>query len=249
MVERDEEVPALPWFLLRGAWARRRRWGGWLVPFELLGVGALVSGGGYMAVVHFNAWRGVTVWDPAGALDRAIPFLPWSIYIYSCLYVYFVLPLLSTPRDDRGLMRLFYLFKGCLAVSLISFALFLLMPCEIGLVHQLREQGYAYEGVSGVLFRELHEMDRPWNAWPSLHVSLSLMIVLHVSREMRRFPSVRWLLTTHWVFLALSITTTKQHHVFDLLTGALFGWIGWIWLVRPGVRYAETVERVGPPEG
>jgi len=248
MVESDEEIPALPWFLLRGAWSRRKRLGGWLLPLELLGIAALVSAGGYLVVLYFNVWRGVTVWDPSLPLDRAIPFLPWSIYVYSSLYIYSVLPIFTTPRDDRGLVRLLYLFKGCLAVSLFSFALFLLLPCEIELVYQIREQGYGYEGVSGFLFRELHRVDRPWNAWPSLHVSLSLMIVLHVSREMGRFPSVRWILTTHWALLALSITTTKQHHVFDLLTGALLGWLGWVWLVRPGLRYAETAEVVGPPE-
>jgi len=239
-------APALPWRFLRRPWERRHSLGGWFVPLELLGVMALFGGGGYILVARVNAWRGETVLDLELALDRAIPFLDWSVFVYVTLYVYFVLPALVTPRDDHGLVRLFYLHTSLLAVTLFSFVVFLALPCEIRLLDQLPAELYE-GGLTSFAYRAVHTLDRPWNAWPSLHVSLSVMIAFYVTHERRGAKLTNALLWSHWVLLAASITTTKQHHLVDLGTGAMLGVLVWYRWLRPGLRYADTAPVVGPP--
>lgn len=239
--------PHLPWRILRGPWERRRRCGGWLVPGELLGLMGVIAGLGYIAVARVNALRGTTIWDPELALDRAIPFFDWSIWIYLTLYLYFLLPMIVTARDDRGLLRLFYLYKALLLVTLISFAVFLVLPCEIRLLDQL-PTGLHDRGLLGFAYQTLHGIDRPWNAWPSLHVSLSVMIVFYVTHLRRGRGVSNVLLWVHWLLLAASITTTKQHHLVDLVTGVLFGAFAWFRWVRPGLCYVDEASQVGPPK-
>ena len=93
------------------------------------------------------------------------------------------------------------------------------------------------------LYELLYMVDRPWNAWPSLHVSESLLLTLHIQRCLQaratrgRFTkaclAAIW---TGWVLLSLSVLTTRQHFVWDLISGAGLGALLWVVYVRPRCR-------------
>ena len=61
------------------------------------------------------------------------------------------------------------------------------------------------------------------NLLPSLHVGLTLVIVLTVWPHSK--PLARWLIGLWALGLGASTLLTHQHHVLDVLAGALLGWL------------------------
>ena len=202
----------------------------------------VLSAGGYLWVVRINHARGTTVWDPSTTLDAAIPLIPWSVVAYASFYVYGPLTALATPRSDPGRHQLLLLYQALLVVNVLCYAVFLLVPCEIHLVQQVPQSLVQSESVLGAIFRRMHEVDRPYNAWPSLHACMSLLMVLYL---VRLCPKV-WLqalLWTAWSLMAASILTTKQHFLFDLVTGVILALLTWRWVLRPALARAADRPR------
>jgi hypothetical protein len=197
-----------------------------------------ITGGGYMLTSRINAARGETVWDPALPIDDALPAWGWTIFPYVTYYVYGILAVLVTPRTPLGRHRLIALFQGLVAMSLVVFACFLLLPCEIHLVRDLPAELVEGPGWVPWLFRWLHGVDRPWNAWPSHHACISLVIAAFVSWS-SALPLAKAAMWVAWALLALSILTTKQHFVFDLATGVALGWATWTCAVRRALEGAD----------
>jgi hypothetical protein len=88
----------------------------------------------------------------------------------------------------------------------------------------------------------MHTIDTPYNAWPSLHVVQSLLIVL-VLRRWKVISGFKeagvWVA---WVLLCLSIMTTKQHFFWDLISGIITGLIGWYWMCKPAMDSTTNEE-------
>lgn len=136
--------------------------------------------------------------------ELAIPFIPQFIWVYLSMYVLFLMPLLFVP-----VARMPALGKQLIAGSLISAALFLLLPAELGFVRTVPARApYAaiYAGVFGV--------DRPYNLVPSLHVIYSSAIVLACAGFAR--PAARAGLLLWLVVIVASTVFVHQHHLLDV---------------------------------
>lgn len=235
-------APLPPWRAWRPLWARRERLRG-----RLLHVAAvLVVIAGTLAIyelaLRVAALRGASAWDPATALDLAIPALPWTLLVYLTLYLYYPFAGLAAPRDDRGRLMLLAHAQAMLLLAATSAAFFLIFPARVHVRAEMEalraEMPWWLDGLYGVL----HTLDAPWNAWPSLHVSQSLLVVLTVEEWLwrdRRDLRARlgragaW---CAWLLLAASILTTRQHFLFDLASGALAGALFWALLLGPALR-------------
>lgn len=118
-------------------------------------------------------------------------------------------------------------------VTAFCCTIFLVLPAEIDLRDQID-----WDSLSGwelVLFEFIHFSDNPWNAWPSLHIVhsyfLARLMTLWVSREgkeSRAWQAFLILLWVEWVLLCISILTTKQHYLFDLVTGIAVAQFVWV---------------------
>lgn len=218
------------WPIWGPLWRVREALRGWAFHLGALTALHIVTGGGYGLLVHMNAARGITLWDPGVALDYSLPVLPWTIVPYVTYFLYGPLSVLATPRTDRGRQDLMLFYQVLVWMNLIGFVVYIVVPCEIQIVQDVPPEVLEGNGIVGALFRFVHGFDRPFNAWPSMHASMSLAIALYAARTWRR-PWARLLLAAAWGLLALSILTTKQHYLFDLVTGALLGWGAWRWYV------------------
>ncbi|MDP6410523.1 MAG: phosphatase PAP2 family protein [Planctomycetota bacterium] len=245
-------LPPRPWQVWRPVWRRRETLGGRWVACASIAALILVNGGGYLLVLHVARWRGITAWDPGTWIDDAIPALPWTIVVYLSLFAYFAAPLACPPRGDRGRLQTLLCIQALVGICAVSFAVFLLLPAQI---HVRETMVAALPGEAGwirALYRFQYFMDQPWNSWPSLHVSQTIVLAFcaqYWSGEVRErrawLPRGRarticlvamWLA---WAALAVSILTTKQHFAFDLLTGSLLGALVWVAYLRPALRAAE----------
>jgi len=239
-----------PWpFIWNGTWKRRHLLGGNLFLIQILIFGLFGIAIPYFASNQFVAANGITVWDPEIALDRTIPVIPWMVVPYMALYLYYPVTLLCTPKDDHSRMEL---IAGVQMLSIATIActlVFLILPAEIDMRDQIPAEVLQGDGLYSALFAQMHSMDEPWNAWPSLHIAHSYFLTRSISRWMkirspesiiaRIFVSLVWI---EFILLSISILTTKQHYVWDLISGMAVGVIGWMVAVRALDRIRGTPE-------
>jgi membrane-associated phospholipid phosphatase len=148
------------------------------------------------------------------ALDEAVPFLPWTVWIYLSAFVY--LPVaLHLNRSTLNLNRRLYAF---VALGVVSAAIFFLVPSVYP--RELYPLPEGVDAASRWLMETVRAVDRPDNCAPSLHVSLATLVALGFLDDRREvFP---WIAA--WAGLqSLSTLTTKQHHVLDVVSGLVFG--------------------------
>jgi hypothetical protein len=151
---------------------------------------------------------------PLTALDRCIPFWPWTVWPYLSLHVIAVIGALSV-RDRRVFLRLLVSY----AISMgIVFALFALWP-----THCVRPAPPADPAVTSSVYRWLVSVDTPQCCFPSAHIVLPVLASAALWADRRRGGIWPWLLTGACL---PTILTTKQHYVWDLLGGLAVAAVG-----------------------
>jgi hypothetical protein len=150
---------------------------------------------------------------PSSYLDceRRIAFVPLMIVPYMSIDLLFVAaPFLC--RDDRERR---VLAGRTTAAILIAGACFLLFPLQ-----------FAFDrphvgGPLGLIFNSFRAIDRPFNQFPSLHIALQIILLAVYVRHTHGM--LRWLVCTWFALIAASTLLTYQHHVIDVLGGAVLG--------------------------
>ena len=146
-------------------------------------------------------------------VDRAVPFLPWSVWIYFSEYVIFVACWLSLG-DNRARTKYFYSYMGILIISVIIFVLYPTTFPRADYPLSADQSGLTY--LAFQYFRD--NMDTPVNCLPSLHVStcfISAFAFIGKSRP-KFFFFLIWSCLVAWSTLA-----TKQHYFADVWTAVL----------------------------
>jgi hypothetical protein len=144
--------------------------------------------------------------------ELAIPFVPQFIWAYLSMYVLFFLPLIFVPTTRMPLLG-----KQLIAGTLISAALFLLLPAELGFLRVVPATApYAS------LFSGIFGIDHPFNLVPSLHVIYTSAITLACADFAR--PSVRFGLLLWLVVIVASTLLVHQHHLLDVAAALAIVW-------------------------
>ena len=211
------------WFPHREAWSRPVHAGWLLTVFVLLG------GLPYTVINQIAGQRNTSVFHVETSLDTMLPFVPWMMVPYVSFYAYFPLMFWMGSRVDRR-PQAERLTLRLVQATWIAFAIFLLLPVEVDLRHQITP----VEGVLGLAFDTLHTWDTPYNAWPSLHVLQSLLVVLTVrtwlAEEARAGAPIYGLIWAAWGLLVLSTLLVKQHYLFDVATAIVLAATVWkVW--------------------
>ncbi|HAH97784.1 MAG TPA: hypothetical protein DCO70_00515 [Verrucomicrobiales bacterium] len=130
--------------------------------------------------------------------------------------------------------------QGWVLSSWIAFPCFFLFPADIDLRWQLNLQQMA--PLHQFLFKAFHALDKPFNAWPCLHIAQSFIIATGVARWwiQRKWTWAVSLLWLAWAGLWVSVLTTKQHFIWDTIMGTLLGVGVWFLVVRPGFRHLDN---------
>jgi membrane-associated phospholipid phosphatase len=153
------------------------------------------------------------------AVDRAVPFLEWTIWIYVSYFVFLFVPFVACRDEPRVVQVLYALALN----SVVAGVIFLAWPTE-GAVQQPTG-----EGLTGFLWQALLTVDRPVNCAPSLHVANACVCAFALQREGTawRYVAPVWL-----ALIMLSTLTTKQHFFIDLPAGALLAAFSFWWVHR-----------------
>jgi membrane-associated phospholipid phosphatase len=148
------------------------------------------------------------------SLDRAVPFLVWTIWPYALLLLAnAAFPFLVRDRTLFNRMLLAY------GVAMgLNFLIWSLFPTAL-----VRPSPPPNNSLSAALYRWLVTIDGAGNCFPSGHVTIPAVGVFALSSEWPRYRLVLW---GALALVSLSILTTKQHYVVDLFGGfatAMFG--------------------------
>ena len=164
-------------------------------------------------ITQFIGW---TVFDPKLSIDESIPYIPLLNLAYISYYAYYILiPFFARNETQQ---KCAIMFSQRLYICTIPvFLIFLLLPVEVDL--RIDVKG---DDVLTSLLTLVHSVDQPYNAWPSLHVTHSLCVVLSVPLIFNLSKYAHVSLWVAWVLLTISTMTTQQHYLFDVVTGMIY---------------------------
>jgi len=141
------------------------------------------------------------------AIDDRIPFLPWTVYLYSWVYTAMLYPLFVV-RCSGLFRRTVEAYAITIAVSLAVFAAFPVTSVGFRPDPATLDQSVFHNwGVALTFF-----VDPPTNLFPSLHLSIATLAALIAWRAR---PLYGWCAAPMVLAVAVSITTMKQHFVLD----------------------------------
>lgn len=181
----------------------------------------LIIGTAYLSTYWLSNWlthlRG-DVGTGVFAWERAIPFVEWTIVPYLSIAVFFMASFfIGQQRADYRAQLLAYATRllAVLAVSLVCFAL---IPMRYTFIRP------ETSGLTGLMFDALNAFDMPYNRAPSLHISV--LVILWMRFQTCVSGPARIALACWFALIGVSVLTTYQHHVVDVVAGYVVGWLG-----------------------
>lgn len=146
-------------------------------------------------------------YDLSTPLDTWLPFWPSWIWIYISVLPFFLYAALTLtpPLFSTTLKRV-------VTAHLCTYPFFFLIPSDYP-----RPLGLDPETFYGWGYGVMHSIDQANNTFPSLHVSLTFVIMHHLYRN--GMPA--WLAYGYALIISLSTLLTKQHYIIDVLGGIM----------------------------
>ena len=168
------------------------------------------------------------------AWEFAIPFVPLMIVPYMSIDLCFV----AAPFLCRNTVQLKSLARRITFAILAAGVCFLLLPLRCEYVKP------EIDGWLGVVFRTFCSLDQPYNLLPSLHITLTVILLDVYVRRTQRL--VRTAVYGWFGLIAASTVLTYQHHVVDVVGGFVLAAICFYLFPEPAARVpTHTNSRVG----
>ena len=146
--------------------------------------------------------------DLMTSLDRAIPFVPWTWWIYFPGYLFGMFFTIVIIRDDGIYYRS---VAAIMLAQVINSAIYLVLPSTFP-----RPWDWQGAGLTADAIRWFWTIDPPNNTFPSSHVTLAVIAALALWRD--RHP-LRIVPTLTALGIIITVHTTKQHYWVDTLAG------------------------------
>jgi membrane-associated phospholipid phosphatase len=178
------------------------------------------------------------------ALDRLIPFVPWTVSIYFACYLFWAVNYILCARQEKALA--YHFFSADFLAKDVCLLCFLFLPTT-NIRPAVAAQGF-WNGVMTFLYQS----DAADNLFPSIHCLTSWFCYIGV-RGRSEIP--RWYRRfSFWMAIAVFISTltTKQHVLVDVAGGVLLAEGSW-WAAghtRFSTAYGaifDRLEREDPP--
>ncbi len=168
---------------------------------------------------------------PLTWIDREVPFLPYSVFIYISEYFYFGF-VYFLLRNTDNLNKYLYSF---FVLQLVSCSIFFLYPTTYP-----RENFPVPTDLPQWVqstWTWLRTVDAPGNCFPSLHVSSVFLsaFVFWTDGQKKLF----WIFLVWSTAIALSTLTTKQHYLADIISGLSLAIVMFRWF-----HFKQAYERV-----
>ncbi|HEX6852012.1 MAG TPA: phosphatase PAP2 family protein [Candidatus Polarisedimenticolaceae bacterium] len=158
------------------------------------------------------------------ALDAAIPFVPWTVWIYLAVFPMAFLPLFVV-RSRALFTRTMVAYAAVMAVSFVVFATYPVTSRGLRAGPAALDPSAFSEWAVGVLYR----LDPPVNLFPSLHLSVAGLAAFAAWEARRVYGAFAFAAAAA---IGVSICTVKQHFVVDGVAGAALAVAAWAAFLR-----------------
>lgn len=155
-----------------------------------------------------------------------IPYCMWFLYIvFGCLYMYY-------KATDREFIRFVIAIAGGMTACLIFYLIF---PNGLN----LRPETMPRDNIFTFFVSMIYKSDTPTNAFPSIHVYVSLIIhvCLAKSKEFRKNKPALAASLCLSVLICISTVFSKQHSVLDIVSGVVVAIIFYMILYIPSYKH------------
>lgn len=156
---------------------------------------------------------------PVSWLDRMIPFVPDTVYLYESIWL--LMPIAPWLTKTRNELNAYWI--GFAVMSIVGFSIFFFFPTAVLRPNNIQN--------TNVLYEALIRFDNGINACPSFHAALAVFhgacchLIFSRGRWNRLIQGVIWV----WVLGILAATLlTKQHVFVDIVAGIILGVGGFV---------------------
>jgi membrane-associated phospholipid phosphatase len=165
---------------------------------------------GYQLTNHFQVFEAHHL--PLTFIDKAIPFLPWTVIPYLFLILGMYLFAFINHRED------FFTALVALTIAVtINYSIYLIYPTVFN------RPPAPDDGLAVSVYLWLVSIDSPANCLPSGHITTPAIGCWYLMQHRKR---ARIPLSIIFVLLALTTLTTKQHYLIDIPAGLATAFIG-----------------------
>jgi hypothetical protein len=168
---------------------------------------AIVQSAVYWGLNHYPLLRSREL--PFTWLDVNIPFWTWTIWGYLALYM--ITPVLALAVQDRRVFNRLVVAYGVATTTAIAY--FALWP-----THYPRPPQPTDGSWHSIAYRWVTQLDTPECCFPSLHIIVPVIACAAFWQDRRR-NGLWFALPLGVGIFTLTILTTKQHYVWDLVGG------------------------------
>jgi len=235
----DRKISSLmlkPWPIWKYLWKLQLKTNPLVLPIIALLISSIFTSSAYALSNNFAEWRNYTVFDTSTIIDDNIPFIKHTIIIYGIYYLLFCLMALSAPLNKEGLVECILANQILFYQSTLCIFAFLIAPIKV----DTRVGLDTGDGLIASFYEILYLADPPYNSWPSLHVVHSIFLTgmfirwMNSGQGLLKFPKIlsnykKLFSIMMWIICAsviISTMTTKQHYLFDIITGMIVGFGG-----------------------
>jgi membrane-associated phospholipid phosphatase len=159
-----------------------------------------------------------------------LPFIPAFIYIYISYYVLnaFSLFVYAWQADHLPALRRFVF--ALVMSMLVAAIIFVLMPTTV------TRPVINGDSLSLRITQFVYLQDQPYNCFPSMHVTWSLICCYYLQKLISRHRFLTFLNILLFIMICLSTLLVRQHYVPDVIGGLILGTttvaVAEIWLKR-----------------
>jgi membrane-associated phospholipid phosphatase len=168
----------------------------------------------YFIINRFLAYAKVPAYELA-TIEPYIPLVSPFLIFYLSYFIFLLIPIFLTYSNRKELRKLAIAYA---TILIISYIIFLAFPTKIIRPETIEPNGWNISPFNEVL-SAIYQNDSPYNAFPSTHVSLSLMAMLICFRYKKRFRRLAHLSIPWFILIALSTLIIKQHYILDVAGG------------------------------
>jgi len=153
------------------------------------------------------------------AFEKAIPLIPVAVPLYLTVYFVYLTPFFFIFNKKKYVR----VMQAYLFVVLMSGLVYVTIPVKV------TWEPFIVRSFVDHFIVFLRNMNLPYCALPSMHVSLAYLATFVVASENRKWG---YFLAVAATLITFSTLFTKQHYVVDLLTGFLLGLFAYVAFVK-----------------